>query len=104
MSVSSSLAGSASVTGWMALHTTGCGLICLIRSTRETPMTDDTILQKEIALLLFQNLNVEVSSVHDDLIENGLLDSLKIVELLMELENHFVLKIPFEGLEIDSFR
>lgn len=67
-------------------------------------MTDDTALQTEIASLLFHNLNVEVSSVHDDLIENGLLDSLKIVELLMELESRFVLKIPFEDLELESFR
>jgi acyl carrier protein len=67
-------------------------------------MTDDTTLQKEIASLLFQNLNVEVSSVHEDLIENGLLDSLKIVELLVELENRYMLRIPFEGLEIESFR
>ena len=67
-------------------------------------MTDDTLLQKEITSLLFQNLNVEVPSAHDDLIESGLLDSLKIVELLVELENRFVLKIPFEELEIDSFR
>ena len=66
-------------------------------------MTDDTILQKEITSLLFQ-LNVEVPSAHDDLIESGLLDSLKIVELLVELENRFVLKIPFEELEIESFR
>jgi acyl carrier protein len=67
-------------------------------------MTDDSILQKEVASLLFQNLNVEVSSVHDDLIESGLLDSLKIVELLVELENRFLLRIPFEDLEIESFR
>lgn len=67
-------------------------------------MTDDTVLQKDIASLLFHNLNVEVSSVHDDLIEDGLLDSLKIVELLMELENRFLLTIPLEDLEVDIFR
>jgi D-alanine--poly(phosphoribitol) ligase subunit 2 len=67
-------------------------------------MTDDLILQNEVALLLFENLHVEAPSVHDDLIEDGLLDSLKIVELLVELESRFVLRIPFEDLEIDSFR
>jgi D-alanine--poly(phosphoribitol) ligase subunit 2 len=79
-------------------------LIYSPRSTRNTPMTDDAMLQREIASLLFHNLNVEVSSVHDDLIENGLLDSLKIVELLMELENRFLLKIPLEDLEVEIFR
>jgi acyl carrier protein len=68
------------------------------------PMTDNTILQKQIASLFLHNLNVEVPSVYDDLIEHGLLDSLKIVELLVELETHFELKIPFEDLEIESFR
>ena len=67
-------------------------------------MTDDTALHTEIASLLFNSLNVEVSSVDEDLIESGLLDSLKIVELLMELEGRFVLQIPFEDLELDSFR
>jgi acyl carrier protein len=47
---------------------------------------------------------VEVSSVHEDLIETGLMDSLKIVELLMELENRFLLKIPLEDLEVEIFR
>ena len=67
-------------------------------------MTDDRILQNEITSLLFQNLNVEVPSAHDDLIESGLLDSLKIVELVVELENRFLLKMPFEELELESFR
>ena len=67
-------------------------------------MTDDTALQTRIASLLYNRLNVEVSSVHADLIESGLLDSLKIVELLMELECHFSVRVPFEALELESFR
>jgi acyl carrier protein len=67
-------------------------------------MTDEKTLQKEIASLLFHNLSVEVSSVHDDLIASGLLDSLKIVELLVELEIHYALTIPLEALEIRIFR
>ena len=67
-------------------------------------MTDDTALHTEIASLLVHNLNVDVASVEDDLIDSGLLDSLKIVELLMELESRFMVKIPFEDLELESFR
>jgi acyl carrier protein len=67
-------------------------------------MTDETVLQEEIASLLLLHLNVEVPSVDDDLIESGLLDSLKIVELLMQLEGRFMLRIPFEDLDIESFR
>jgi acyl carrier protein len=67
-------------------------------------MTDERTLQREISSLLFHNLNVEVSSVDDDMIENGLLDSLKIIELVVELEERFVLKIPLEDLELASLR
>ncbi len=67
-------------------------------------MPDRTTLQNEIGSLLFHSLHVEVSSAHEDLIETGLLDSLKIVELLVELEEHFAIRIPLHDLEIDSFR
>jgi len=53
---------------------------------------------------LFENLSVEVLSVHDDLLEMGLMDSLKIVELLVELEQRFGMRIPLNELEIDNFR
>jgi acyl carrier protein len=61
-------------------------------------------LQAEIASLLLNNMNVEASSVHEDLIETGLLDSLKIVELLVELEQHFGMTIRFADVQIDHFR
>jgi acyl carrier protein len=67
-------------------------------------MTDERTLQHEITSLLFHNLNVEVSSVHDDLLGSGLLDSLKIVELLVELETRYAVTIPLEDLEIQMFR
>lgn len=61
-------------------------------------------LQKEIALLLLETLNLEVSSAHEDLIATGLLDSLKIVQLLVELEQRLGMKVPLNDLEIDNFR
>jgi acyl carrier protein len=67
-------------------------------------ITDCTPLQNEIGSILFQSLHVEISSAHEDLIDTGLLDSLKIVELLVELEQHFAIRIPLRELEIDSFR
>jgi acyl carrier protein len=67
-------------------------------------MADGTTLQNEIGSILFQSLHVEISSVQEDLIETGLLDSLKIVELLVELEQRFAIRIPLHDLEIDSFR
>jgi acyl carrier protein len=67
-------------------------------------MADRTTVQNEIASILFRHLQVEMCSVHEDLIDTGLLDSLKIVELLLELEQHFEIRIPLDDLEIDSFR
>ncbi len=68
-------------------------------------MEHSRTLQAEIASLLLERLNVELSSLHDqDLIETGLLDSLKIVELLVEMEQHFGVKIQLKDLEIDHFR
>jgi D-alanine--poly(phosphoribitol) ligase subunit 2 len=67
-------------------------------------MTDQTTLQTEVTALLTCALQVDVASVDEDLIESGLLDSLKIVELLVVLESRFVMTIPFEDLELESFR
>ena len=61
-------------------------------------------LQSEIASLLLEKLKVEVTSVDEDLVKTGLLDSLKIVELLVELELRFEMRIPPNELEIEMFR
>ncbi len=39
-----------------------------------------------------------------DLIETGIMDSLALVSVIMELETAFNINIPFEKLEIDNFR
>ncbi len=66
-------------------------------------MESSTILQREVAALLL-NLNIGVVSTDEDLINTGVMDSLKIVELLMELETHFGIHIGIEELELDNFR
>jgi acyl carrier protein len=66
-------------------------------------MKRDRHIQNEIDVLL-RNLHIEASSHHQDLIESGLLDSLKLVELLVELEQRFEMKIPIDDLELDNFR
>lgn len=39
-----------------------------------------------------------------DLIETGIMDSLALVSVIMELETAFDIQIPFDKLEIDNFR
>lgn len=57
-----------------------------------------------LTALFRDNLNVDVSDPHLDLIEEGLLDSLMLVDLLMHLEQQFQVTVPLEDLELDNFR
>jgi acyl carrier protein len=54
---------------------------------------------------LFQDvLNIEVHSPEADLIEEGLLDSLVFVELLVVLEDNFGINVDVVDLNIEDFR
>ena len=61
-------------------------------------------LREQIASLLAGALNLDVPSVETDLFETGVLDSLAFVELLLALEQHFVVSTSLEDLEVDNFR
>ena len=54
---------------------------------------------------LFRNtLNVEVPSADADLIESGLLDSLRLVELLLHIEGSLGCRIDLEQIDLDDLR
>ena len=54
---------------------------------------------------LFQKeLNIKVPSSDTDLIEEGLLDSLMLVSLIMHLESQYGITVAFEDIELDNFR
>ncbi len=59
---------------------------------------------ERLTKLFLEEMNVEVPSVETDLLETGVLDSLRFVELLMHLENEFGIVVSLEDLEIDHFR
>ena len=61
-------------------------------------------LARHITDLIAEKLLVEVSSSEDDLVASGVLDSLTLVQLLVDLEQRFGVTIPLEELEIDDFR
>ena len=61
-------------------------------------------VNEEVRAIFAQALNVVVSSDEIDLIDGGLLDSLALVELVVELEHRFGMSIPFDTLDIDDFR
>ncbi len=54
--------------------------------------------------LLKNVLNTQKSLESADLIESGLMDSLALVSVIVELETTFGINIPIEKLEIDNFR
>jgi acyl carrier protein len=61
-------------------------------------------LHGKITRLLSEKVHIEASTSETDLVETGLLDSLKLVELMTSLEDEFGITISFDEIEIDNFR
>ena len=61
-------------------------------------------LQHEISAIFVERFDTRIASPDVDLLETGLVDSVKIVELVLELEQRFGVSLPFEDLEIEDFR
>jgi D-alanine--poly(phosphoribitol) ligase subunit 2 len=64
----------------------------------------DSGLTGEISAALRDRLSVVVESADFDLLESGLVDSIGLVELILELEDRFGVSLPMDALEIDDFR
>jgi D-alanine--poly(phosphoribitol) ligase subunit 2 len=64
----------------------------------------DSGLVGGIQAALRDRLSVVVESPDFDLLESGLVDSIGIVELILELEDRFGVSLPMDSLEIDDFR
>ena len=58
----------------------------------------------KIEAIFVEMLNVPVPSPTADLFATGVLDSLGLVRLLTHLEERFNLLVPFEDLDLESFR
>jgi acyl carrier protein len=58
----------------------------------------------EIRSVLCDHLHVLVDSGDRDLLESGLVDSVGLVELILQLEDRFGISLPMEALELDDFR
>ena len=64
----------------------------------------DLALYDEIITLFLERLNVTVPSLEADLLASGVLDSLALVELLMQLELRYGVQILLEKLDFEDFR
>ena len=61
-------------------------------------------LQRQITDIFAERFETRLESPQVDLLETGLVDSVKIVELVLEIEQRFGVSLPFEELEIEDFR
>ena len=61
-------------------------------------------VQQQLIDLFAEQLQIDVPAIDTDLVDEGLLDSLIFVDLIMHLEQTFGVEIPVEDLEIDQFR
>jgi methoxymalonate biosynthesis acyl carrier protein len=67
-------------------------------------VSTDTAVVERVQRLFVEALNIQVPSPETDLIESGMIDSLTLVELLFAIEREFSVTIPFDELEIETFR
>ena len=61
-------------------------------------------LQQEITDIVAGRFETKLDSLDVDLLESGIVDSVRIVELVLEIEQRFGVSLPFETLEIEDFR
>jgi len=61
-------------------------------------------LATELAVVFANDLHIDVPTPETDLLATGRLDSVAVVELLLQLEKRFGLRVDMEDLEIDHFR
>ena len=74
------------------------------RDDRRSAMTTTGSLQAELSDLFANVLHVQVPSPDTDLLATARLDSVGMVELLLQLEKRFGLRVEMQGFEIDHFR
>lgn len=67
-------------------------------------MRSDPDLIREIQTLFSDQLLTEVETPDADLLQAGILDSLKLVELLFHLEQRFGFTVAMEELDTEDFR
>jgi acyl carrier protein len=61
-------------------------------------------LGREIAELLGERLQIEVPAPDTDLFAGGLLDSLGLVDLLVQLEARLAVRLTLESADLEDFR
>jgi acyl carrier protein len=63
----------------------------------------DTILER-LGALFVESLHIEAPPPETDLFETGTIDSLQLVELLLQIERCFGVRIALESIDLDNLR
>lgn len=66
--------------------------------------TNPLVTDRMIAELLAERMKLEVPALQADLIGQGILDSLALVEVVLQLEQKFGVAITLDELDLDAFR
>ena len=61
-------------------------------------------IMRSLRELFLQGLHIEAPSPDTDLFESGTLDSLQLVELLLQLEQRFGVRVAIESIDLDQLR
>jgi acyl carrier protein len=64
----------------------------------------DLALQEGIRSFFSERLHVTVPAADTDLIATGVLDSLALVELLLQIETQYGVRVTLDKLDFDDFR
>jgi len=65
---------------------------------------DQETLIRAVQDLFLEKLNIRIDSTSQDLFQTGILDSSNMVQLLLDMEEHFGLRLPIEEVGADSLR
>jgi len=66
--------------------------------------TNTNAIIRRLGALFVETLHIEAPSADTDLFETGILDSLQLVELLLQLEQRFGFKIKVDDINLDDLR
>jgi acyl carrier protein len=61
-------------------------------------------LVNDLTSLFRDKLFIDVPSAETDLIDSGLLDSLQLVQLLVQIESELGLRLPLDEIDLDDLR
>ena len=67
-------------------------------------MSDTNAIIERLGVLFAESFHIETPSSDTDLLETGILDSFQFVELLLQLEQRFGIRIKIDDIDLDDLR